>query len=461
MLRAWSVLCCMAFCACDRKAPPPPVVEPPGAVETISGAARLGWDQRATTATEIGAIRYALYADNARSELSNATCAPTAENGAFACSASLPALTPGMHTLELASFIIDGSVLESPRSSALRVNVVATTASAARRPPSDPPPDAPAPSVRRWRDTLVDFGNGVVFRLEVVADDVDVPSDMAVAPDGRLFIAERGGRLRVVPGAAEAVVSDARLLAIALDPQFEQTHFVYTISTAAPASADPTFVLARFREVSSTFGDRVILLDNIRAGGPDGAALRFGPDGALYAAFDDGGDEAAANDLASPQGKVLRMNADGSTPLDQAGGSPLFAAGFLSPRGMAWQPGSGMLWVAERRGTLAAVDLQSDAADRKKRGVTRRQYALPESIGPSSIAFAGDDLLVAAGPGRQLLRIRFDQRNPLTIVGTERLLQDRVGPIHVVAAGPDGTIYIAADRGIARLVRVPVPPQIR
>ncbi len=432
----------------------------PGPVETISGAVRLGWDQRAATATEIGAIRYALYADNTRSELSNATCTPTADTGAFACSATLPALTPGMHTLQLASFIIDGSALESPRSTALRVNVVATTASAAGRPGSDPRPDAPAPSVRQWRDTLVDFGNGVVFRLEVVADAVDVPSDMAIAPDGRLFIAERGGRVRVVPGAAEAIVSDARLLAIALDPQFERTHFVYTISTAAPASADPTFVLARFREVSSTFGDRVILLDNIRAGG-DGAALRFGPDGALYAAFDDGGDEAAANDLASPQGKVLRMNADGSTPPDQAGGSPLFAAGFRSPRGLAWQPGSAMLWVAERRGTLAAVDVQSDAADRKKRGVTRRHYALPESIGPSSIAFAGDDLLVAAEPGRQLLRIRFDQRNPLTIVGTERLLQDRVGPIHVVAVSPDGTIYIAADRAIARLVRAPEPAQVR
>jgi glucose/arabinose dehydrogenase len=250
------------------------------------------------------------------------------------------------------------------------------------------------------------------------------------------------------------VVSDGRLLAIALDPQFERTHFVYTISTAAPASATPTFVLARFREVSGTFGDRVILLDHIRAGEPSGAALRFGSDGALYAAFDAGRDEAAANDLASPQGKVLRMNADGSTPGDQAGGSPLFAAGFLSPRGIAWQPGSGMLWVAEQRGTLAAVEAQSDVADRKKRGVTRRQYALPESIAPSSIAFAGDDLLVAAEPGRRLLRIRFDEKNPLSIVGTEHLLQDRIGPIHAVAAGADGTIYVAADRAVARLVRV-------
>ena len=50
----------------------------------------------------------------------------------FACSARLPTLTAGAHTLELASFITDGSVLESARSAALRVTVVAQVESAVK-----------------------------------------------------------------------------------------------------------------------------------------------------------------------------------------------------------------------------------------------------------------------------------------------------------------------------------------
>src|SRR6185295_1714176 len=85
------------------------------------------------------------------------------------------------------------------------------------------------------------------------------------------------------------------------------------------------------------------------------AALRFGPDGSLYAAFDDGGDAMVSGDLASLQGKVLRLNRDCTTPADQMGATPMFAAGFHSPRGIEWPPGSGTLWVAERSGTLTTV----------------------------------------------------------------------------------------------------------
>ena len=431
----------MILGAWGSSTPAPPFVQS-GEVETISGPARLVWTQRAVDSAEIAAMSFALYIDDNRTELSDANCAKIPGSGEFYCAAALPALDPGGHTLELAA--VDGSGVESPRSGALRVNVVAATASATARSPS-----------------VIDFGNGVSYRLETVTDDVDNPSDLAVAPDGRVFVAERGGRIRVIPGGREALASDGELLAIALDPHFMRTHFVFAIYTAASVRGDRTFVLARFREASGTFGDRAILLDNMPAAVGDTAALRFGPDGALYAAFGSGANEAAASNPTSPLGKVLRINADGSTPRDQAGGSPLFAAGFRSPRGLAWPPGSSTFWVAERRGTLTAVDVESDAADQNKRGVTRRQYILPDSITPLSIAFAGDDLLVAAASRRELLQIRFDPRTPHTTAGTARLLEDRVGPIHAVTTTPDGAVYIATDRSVARLAPLPKPPAVR
>jgi glucose/arabinose dehydrogenase len=457
-IRTWIIVACAALGACDKKTPPaPPSVDVPSSAEPINGTERIGWDQRAADSTEAAAIRYAIYVDNTRSELANVSCAPASATDTFTCAAKLPALTPGAHTLELASFVVDGSVLESTRSAPLRVIVTPAMTQDSRLPST----------ASEGRDTVVTTGDGLTFRLEAVTDAVEYPVDIAFAPDGRVFVAERDGRVRILTGvtspasgpversiprrsASDLLIGHERLVALALDPQFERTHFVYAISVA-PTRGAPAFSLARFREASNTFGDRVVLLDGIRAGDGASAALRFGPDGALYAAFDDGGEPAAAADLASPQGKILRLNADGSTPADQAGANPVYAFDYHSPRAIAWRSGSDMLWVAERRGTVGAVEASEMSMDRKKRGVTRHQYALPARTEPSAMAFFRNDLLVASDTGRHLLRIRFDPQSPTTIVGTEHLLQDRIGPIRAVGVGPDGAIYVGTDHAIARL----------
>src|SRR5438093_7047910 len=110
--------------ACSSKpSPAPPEMTPPPGGETINGTERIGWTQRAADAIELSAVKYAIYVDGTRSELT-ATCDPAPSTDAFACSARLPSLTAGAHTLELASFIVDGSILESARSAPLRVTVV-------------------------------------------------------------------------------------------------------------------------------------------------------------------------------------------------------------------------------------------------------------------------------------------------------------------------------------------------
>jgi glucose/arabinose dehydrogenase len=451
-LRGWTVVCCAALFACDKKAPPaPPSVDPPAAVETINGNERIGWDQIAADSTELAAIRYAIYVDTTRAELTNVSCAAESASGPFSCAAKLPSLTPGAHTLALASFVVDGSVLESAKSASLRVVVSAVVTNAA-------PPVTIASALH---DSLVTTHEGVSFRLKIVADAVDHPVDIAFAPDGRVFVAERGGRVRILTSggvssarteARDRLADNGRLLALAVDPQFGRNHFVYAISIVA-AGGRPTFLLARFREVSNTFGDRVVLLDGVPAAAADpSAALRFGPDGSLFIALDDGDDPAVAADLASPRGKILRLNADGSTPADQAGASPMYAFGYHSPRAIAWRAGSDTLWVAERPGTLAAVETDRPRGDRQKRGVTRQVYKLPEPIEPSAMVFFHDDLLVASDKGRSLLLVRFDARNSMAVASTEALLRDRIGPVHVVGVGIDGAIYVGTDDTIARLV---------
>lgn len=465
------ILWCLALCclsaACDKKAPAPPVVTPPPGSETINGTERIGWDQRAADTAELAAISYVMYVDGTRTPLTAVTCATQASAAGFACSARLPTLSAGSHLLQIASLVTDGTVLESDRSASLSVSVVPQTIAGVR-----PRGTTKAPSPLAWDDSRVELADRVTLRVELVAEGLEEPADLAFAPDGRLLVAEHAGTIRILPRmsghtplpdpalslAEEFGEGEASILAIALDPQFDRTRFVFAIYAGPSRSGEPAFTLARFRESSNTLADRVVLLDAVPAASPSpAAALRFGADGKLYAAFDDGGDPRRSGDGASPNGKILRLNPDGTTPDDQAGSTPVYSEGFRSPVGFDWDPRNapGTLWVADRDAGAATLRrVTADTAPRAggKRGIVDHAFALPAASVPASVAFyrgglfpaMAGSLLVASDEGRHLLRIAGDR--------VDALLQDRVGGVRAVAVAADGAIYFANASAVGRLV---------
>jgi glucose/arabinose dehydrogenase len=475
------VVCGIALgTACTGSSTPsPPSTGPSAPTQMITGTERLRWGQQADASTPLYSIRYAIYVDGARSELTSASCEVTNSIALAACSSPLPVMVPGAHTLSLASFIVNNTntVLESAQSSPVQVVVVSGANSVAvARPQSG---NIQASSTARSRSVVttadITTADHVQLRLDVVTEGLEAPTDIAFVPDGRIFIAEHAGRVRVIRNgqlqAAPALTlddvtteSEGGLLSLALDAAFDRTGFVYALYTTLSRQDAPAFRLARFRAVGDTLGDRAILLDDIEASPHPAAVLRFGIDGKLYAAFDDGGDPAVAGDLSSFNGKILRMNADGSTPDDQAAGTPVYSYAHHSPRGLDWQPATGTLWIVDGDAQSAAqLSAVVAGGDRSKRGVVRATYELPSPVGASALAFYRggllpafrDNLLVAADEGRYLLRIRFDAQNAARIVATERLLQDRVGGVRAVAPGPDGAIYFCTASALMRLTPAP------
>jgi aldose sugar dehydrogenase len=455
--------------ACGKNTPEPPTVTPAPA-ETVTGAERLGWTQTAADSRELSTFRYAIYVDSARAELTGVACqppsSPTSAN--FSCSAPLPVMPAGAHTIELATFIVDGNVLESTRSAPLLVNKTGPATVAA--------PGAPA----KWPSGMtVSTSDGLRLRIDRIAEGLIKPTDIAFAPDGRIFVAEEPGRIRVLlpdgrllaePAASlrRSPSDETRLVALAMDPRFAETHFVYAISTSltsstgSPRPSRLVFTLARYRETSNALVDRIVLRDDVLASASGAAAsLRGGADGKLFVAFDDGGDSRRAGDLASPNGKILRLNPDGTTPEDQAGLTPLYSTNVHSPGGFDWRPASNVLWIADRDARNSArLSVVGSTAGTEKRGVQLGSYALPSGTVPSAVAFYRggltpsfrDDLLIASDEGRHLLRVRLDPADQTKVIGTERLFQDAIGGVRVVAVSPRGTIYLATADAIARLV---------
>src|SRR6188474_2729315 len=86
------------------------------------------------------------------------------------------------------------------------------------------------------------------FAQERVAEGFESPTAMAVAPDGRVFVAEQAGRLRVVKNgqllATPFVTVDTKLfgerglVGVELDPNFSDNGFVYVYYTAGGTTAN-------------------------------------------------------------------------------------------------------------------------------------------------------------------------------------------------------------------------------
>jgi glucose/arabinose dehydrogenase len=156
------------------------------------------------------------------------------------------------------------------------------------------------------------------------------PTAIGLAPDGRIFVAEQGGKLRVVkdgvllptPFLSVSVTStnERGLLGVTFDPDFEENGWVYVYYTAASPVVNR---VSRFTARASNPdvaepGSEVVVFDNIpsKTGWHNGGAIHFGGDGRLYVAVGEGHSGTNAQSLDTVAGKLLRIEKDGSIPTD-------------------------------------------------------------------------------------------------------------------------------------------------
>ena len=265
----------------------------------VQGNERLAWDQRASSRDELGGVGFNAYVNGRVQTLSSVSCASSSSAAGFECTATLPALDPGVNVIEVAAYLTTDAAVEGQRSPPIHLRFGRSPAGEAggaglgRMPVMD----------RTWATA-----DGVRLRATEVATGLDNPTDLLPLPDGRVLIAERSGRVRVfrdgalLPAAGlvleDVTVGDGRgLLALAADHAFSSTQRVFAIY-----STEDGLRVARFTVAGDRLVDRAILLDGLPAASVQPAALlRTGPDGRLYLALDDGGDSRRLGDLGCVQ----------------------------------------------------------------------------------------------------------------------------------------------------------------
>ena len=221
------------------------------------------------------------------------------------------------------------------------------------------------------------------------------PTAMAFAPDGRLFVCQQSGQLRVIkngsllskPFVSLSVDSSGErgLLGIAFDPNFATNHYLYIYYTVATSPIHNR--VSRFTAAGDTAvpgSEAVILdLDNLSsATNHNGGAIHFGPDGKLYIGVGENANGANSQTLSNLLGKILRINADGTIPTDNpfyntatGNNRAIWALGLRNPFTFAFQPGTTRLFIN---------DVGQSTWEEINDGIAGSNYGWPTTEGPTS-----------------------------------------------------------------------------
>ncbi|MBD0369797.1 MAG: PQQ-dependent sugar dehydrogenase [Pyrinomonadaceae bacterium] len=233
------------------------------------------------------------------------------------------------------------------------------------------------------------------FTETMVASGLTNPTAMSFAPDGRLFVCQQNGQLRVIKNGVLLSTpfvtvnvdpsGERGLLGVAFDPNFSNNRFVYVYYTTGAIPMHNR--VSRFTangDVAVAGSETVILeLDNLSsATNHNGGAIHFGPDGKLYIAVGENANPSNAQTLTNLLGKVLRINSDGTIPTDNpffnsATGKnrAIWALGLRNPFTFAFQPGTGRLFIN---------DVGQDTWEEINDGIVGSNYGWPITEGPTT-----------------------------------------------------------------------------
>ncbi len=301
--------------------------------------------------------------------------------------------------------------------------------------------------------------------IEIIAENLNIPWEIVFLPNGEILVTERPGNLIKISPERKVIqeiagvehVGEGGLLGMALHPDFEENSWLYLYLTTRTAEGLVNRV-ERYRFENDTLSNREIILDGIQgASYHDGGRIVFGPDKHLYITTGDAGNEQLAQDTESLNGKILRINADGSVPADNPFGNEVYSYGHRNPQGLAWDT-QNRLWATEHgpSGAQSGFDeinliekgnnygwpllRGSESAQGMVSPVI--QSGATDTWAPAGSAILKNTIYFAGLRGSSLYSADIISEKELNL---QAYLKGDFGRLRAVVLGPDGFLYVSTS----------------
>ncbi len=333
------------------------------------------------------------------------------------------------------------------------------------------------------------------FKLEPVMETgLDVPWAIAFLPDGRMLVTEQPGHLRIIEkgkllpnpvrGTPAVYGGEGGLLDVVLHPEYSRpgNDWIYlSYGDKSPGGLAMTAVIrGRLRDGAFVDQQQIFKADDslYRAGGQRfGSRLLFDGKGHLFFSVGDRACPGDEQDLSQPNGKVHRVNDDGSIPKDnpfvnQPGAIPsIWTYGNRNAQGLAFSPITGDLWEAEHgpRGgdelnvlhpghdygwPIITYGMNYDGTPitdhTAHKGMDQPvTYWVPSIATSPLIFYTGNrfpqwknNLFLGSLAAQELLRLVVDGEK----VTHQEILFKGIGRVRDVVNGPDGYLYVVLNQ---------------
>lgn len=334
------------------------------------------------------------------------------------------------------------------------------------------------------------------FKINELVKNIDTPWEILWGPDNYIWMTERYGRVsRVNPSSGEVLplitITDVYedfergLMGMVLHPNFSTEPFVYVVYTTGD-NTNTTIRIVRYKYTGTNLIEPFVLMEKIHGfKNHIGSRLWIDKNMKLFATIGDAADKTTSQNKLSINGKILRMNLDGTVPTDNPFvNNPefnpyIYTWGHRNPQGLVFandkiyssehgettndelnliEVGRNYGWpLIEGDCDKAAEIILCDSLNLK---APMKSYYINSTVATAGIDFYNKDLfpnlknniLMTTLKGSQLFAIRLDNKGEKVISDTTLIL-NKYGRLRDICISPEGKIYVATSNKDGRAAK--------
>ncbi|HKH59289.1 MAG TPA: PQQ-dependent sugar dehydrogenase [Flavitalea sp.] len=318
--------------------------------------------------------------------------------------------------------------------------------------------------------------------VRVLTRNLSFPWEIIWGPDNMIWMTERGGRVSKVNPANGDVIplltipdvksqGEGGLLGMALHPDFNATPHVF-VAYNYDRSGDYREKIVRYTYTGNTLTNPQTIFDNIDAAGIHNGCRLLIIDQKLYVTTGDAADQSLPQKTTSVNGKILRLNLDGTIPSDNPiPGSPVWTYGHRNAQGLVFA--NGILYssehgpdtddeinVIEKGKNFGWPDVKGFCNTGSEQSFcSANNVKEPIQAWSPTIAVCGLDyynhnliagwknsLLLCTLRGSRLVQLQLNDSHT-AVTSSSEYLRDDYGRLRDICISPDGKVYVCTNNG--------------